>query len=285
MGLAGLAQETLEIVARGAYLTPSGNTVSIASEVSYAVSNTALYRPEELAVLVSRPGRGGARPKIEVVAETTAMGARRLSAEGTRVVALNFASAKNPGGGFLGGAKAQEEDLARCSALYTCQLTQREYYDANRSYESLLYTDHLIYSPDVPFFRDDKLELLEKPFLASVITSPAPNAGEVLNRKKNARPAIRAALERRAAMVLAVAEERGHRVLVLGAWGCGVFRNDPAEVAAVFAAHLESPRFSGAFDHVAFSIWDSTKTRAVLTAFQSQFRERSSDPQRTPHNP
>src|SRR6185312_12808515 len=94
------------------------------------------------------------------------------------VVALNFASAKNPGGGFLGGAKAQEEDLCRCSALYTCQLTQSAYYEVNRATSSMLYTDNIIYSPDVPFFRDDRLQLLDEPFTVSIITAPAPNAGQ-----------------------------------------------------------------------------------------------------------
>jgi len=67
-------------------------------------------------------------------------------------VALNFASAKNPGGGFLGGAKALEEDMARASALYHCLLRQSEYYTINRAGNSMLCTDH-IYSPLVPFFR------------------------------------------------------------------------------------------------------------------------------------
>src|SRR5262249_60941792 len=103
--------------------------------------------------------------------------ARRLyEDEGEQnAVALNFASARNPGGGFLGGAKAQEEDLARRSALYACLLTQRPYYDANRAERSLLYTDHIIYSPSVPFFRDRALDLVESPFCASIITAPAPN--------------------------------------------------------------------------------------------------------------
>jgi len=212
-----------------------------------------------------------AAPRIEVSAETTAAAARRLFTEGTAVAALNFASAKNPGGGFLGGAKAQEEDLARCSALYPCLLTQRAYYDENRACESMLYTDHIIYAPSVPFFRDDRLDLVEEPYLCSMITAPAPNAGEALRRDPGARPAISRALARRAAKVLAVAAAEQERCLVLGAWGCGVFRNDPAEVAAVFAAALAGPRFAGAFDRIVFAIHDRTPTRATLTAFQRAF--------------
>src|SRR5262249_31356994 len=152
---------------------------------------------------------------------------RLVEAEGeARVVALNFASAKNPGGGFLSGAKAQEEDLARCSALYTSQITQRAYYDANRAHGSMLYTDHIIYSPDVPFFRDARLELLEAPFLLSIITAPAPNAGEASRHGRGEADKVRRTLEARAGKVLAVAAAHGHTCLVLGAWGCGVFRNE-----------------------------------------------------------
>jgi len=213
---------------------------------------------------------GAAAPRIEVTAETTASAARRLAADGA-VAALNFASAKNPGGGFLGGAKAQEEDLARCSALYPCLVTQRAYYDENRACDSMLYTDHVIYSPRVPFFRDDRLGLLEEPYLCSIVTAPAPNAGEALRRDPDARPAISQALARRTAMVLAIAAAQEERRLVLGAWGCGVFRNDPAEVAAVFADALAAPRLAGAFDRIVFAIHDRTPARSTLAAFERRF--------------
>lgn len=278
MSLAGVAKQTLEITARGAYLAPSGATVNIREAVDHAVRGTALYRPEQLDEVVAGLGpapRG--RPHIEVTAETTAEAARRLveADRSSRVVALNFASARNPGGGFLRGAKAQEEDLARCSALYECQLQAREYYDANRATTSLLYTDHIIYSPRVPFFRDERLDLLEAPFEVSIITAPAPNAGEVLRRERNARAGIREALERRAEYVLAVARERGDRVLVLGAWGCGVFRNDPDEVAETFATHLASPTFAGAFERVVFAIYSRSRDQKTLTAFGKRFRVRT----------
>jgi uncharacterized protein (TIGR02452 family) len=223
---------------------------------------------------VERRGESaGAGPRVEVTAESTAEAARRVTErEGeTHAVALNFASAKNPGGGFLGGAKAQEEDLARCSALYECQLTQRAFYDANRAHASPLYTDHTIYSPAVPFFRDEKMVLLEAPFLVSIITAPAPNAGEVSRRDPDAGSRIRATLEDRAKKVLAVAADRKHRCLILGAWGCGVFRNDPVHVAEVFATHLASAAFAGAFDRVVFAIYDRSKEQATFAAFRDRW--------------
>lgn len=131
----------------------------------------------------------------------------------------------------------------------------------------MLYTDHMIYSPAVPFFRDDRLHLLEESFELSVLTAPAPNAGEHLRRNEGDHASVERALEARAAMVLAAARHHAHRILVLGAWGCGVFRNDPAFVADVFARLLASPSFAGAFDRVVFAIYDRTAGQKTLRAF------------------
>lgn len=274
MTLEGTADETVAIVTRGWYELPHGVRVSIADSVDRAKTGTCLYRPDDFAVL-SFPANTSDlwACRIEVTAETSAEAARRLVDREAiaHVAALNFASAKNPGGGFLRGTKAQEEDLARCSALYACQLIKWGYYEENRASGTRLYTDHLIYSPDVPFFRDENLELIATPFLVSIITSPAPNAGEELMRNPGAAPAIQDTLRRRAEHVLRVAAHHGHRTLVLGAWGCGVFRNDPSEVASVFSDHLGSPRFQGAFDRVVFAIYDRTREQSTLGAFKKRF--------------
>jgi uncharacterized protein (TIGR02452 family) len=275
MSLSGVAKQTLEIVDRGSYVAPSGKKVELRAAIDAAVRGTVLYTPDELdslAIAVPPAIEAGPR-RIEVTPETTAAAARRLfEVEGeARVAALNFASAKNPGGGFLGGAKAQEEDLARCSALYTCQITQRAYYDANRAEPSMLYTDHIIYSPDVPFFRDEKLALLEAPFLVSILTAPAPNAGEASRHGRGEGRRVRATLEDRAGKVLAVAAAQGHRCLVLGAWGCGVFRNDPRDVAAIFGHWLGHERFARAFDRVVFAVYDRGAGQPNLRAFEKRF--------------
>ncbi len=122
--------------------------------------------------------------------------------------------------------------------MYPCLLQQPTYYEINRSHASLLYTDHIIYAPKVPWFRTRSRELLESFFLASVITAPAPNAGQALGRDPTAGAKIEEALRRRAGYVLAVARDNGHRSLLLGAWGCGVFRNNPSMVADAFGQSL-----------------------------------------------
>ncbi|HVT71393.1 MAG TPA: TIGR02452 family protein [Trebonia sp.] len=66
-----------------------------------------------------------------------------------------------------------------------------------------------------------------------------------------------------------MAAAHGHRTLVLGAWGCGVFRNDPAVVATAFAGHLDRTR--GRFDRVVFAVYDRRAGTPVLDAFRAVF--------------
>ena len=258
-----LANETLRIIADGRYAAKGGD-VEIGDAIRSAVAGTVTYKPGDVA---ARHAAGAGAHRYEVTNETTSSAGRRLAIDETesRVCVLNFASARKPGGGFLGGAKAQEEDLARGSALYACLEPQRAYYDANRKHSSTLYTDHVIYSPDVPFFRDDRGGLVAPPAMLSVITAPAPNAGAI---DESERADLKPTLERRAGIVLEIAAKHGHRVLVLGAWGCGVFRNDARDVATTFRAHLDA-RYGGAFDRVVFAVWD--RAGPTIATFKEVF--------------
>ncbi|MEN3327088.1 MAG: hypothetical protein V7638_1895 [Acidobacteriota bacterium] len=275
MSLKKTATQTLQIFNAGYFIAPDGRRVDIQPALSEAVEQTRLYTPEQAsAVLESLAPKPSQLPVIEVTGETTQIAARRLveSESVTDLVMLNFASARNAAGGFINGAKAQEEDLCRCSGLYPCLISQLRYYEANRKKESALYTDHLIYSPNVPWFRTQSRDEPHTLFLASVITAPAPNAGVVLSREPDALTTIEEALRRRAGLVLAVAAGNGHRTVLLGAWGCGVFRNDPALVADAFGTWLESDKFAAAFDRVVFAIYDRSKDRATLSAFMRRFK-------------
>lgn len=257
------AAETVAIAQGGTYLAPSGVPVSIHNSVQLAIHKTVLITPGQSRSLRSRADRAicdrAFRTALEVRNETTFVAARRLVRQfgPDRVAALNFASAKNPGGGFLGGSQAQEESLARASALYVCLLGQMSYYDANRSAHSLLYTDHMIVSPQVPVFRDDDDQLLEEPWEVTIITSPAPNAGAIAKTEPESISSIEPTFRRRVEQVLSAAVVFDQTALVLGAWGCGVFGNDPAMVARLFGEFLvNNGPFATAFEHVAFAVLD-----------------------------
>ncbi|MGK7923406.1 MAG: TIGR02452 family protein [Trichodesmium sp.] len=80
------------------------------------------------------------------------------------------------------------------------------------------------------------------------------------------------ALKQRAGYVLSVARDNNHRTLLLGAWGCGVFRNDPKQVADIFGNWLTTPEFSGYFSRVVFAIYEKSQTKIALPAFQNRFQ-------------
>jgi uncharacterized protein (TIGR02452 family) len=272
---AKLAVETVEIVKRGSYTSASGRPIDIAKAVRDCLDTTRFYAPEELEqlrrVVLARPAYG-LRTEFEVVNETTLAGIARVLAEGQGpVAALNFASAKNPGGGFLGGSQAQEESLARSSALYASLLRAPEYYQGHRALSSLLYSDAMIVSPACPIIRDDAGMLLEEPQIATFITSAAPNAGAAAKNRPDELDAIPDAFRRRSEYVLALVASRGYKQLVLGAWGCGVFRNDPEVVAGAFASHLRHGAWSGRFERVVFSVLDTSPSQEIFAAFLRAF--------------
>lgn len=269
---ATLAKETVAICDAGFYLDASGKRVEIASAIKHSIDGTRMYSPETLPQQES--SKATAKTVITVANETTFQALRRLDSQGGQIGCLNFASAKNPGGGFLNGSQAQEEALARSSALYPCLLKAPEYYERNRANRSAIYLDLLIYSPLVPFFRDDDGNLLEQPVLASVITAPAPNAGAVMQNEPRNAGNIESALKRRAEMVLNIARFHGIESLVLGAWGCGVFRNDPTFVAGVFADLLnDKGKFANTFSKVVFAVFDRTDGQQTYRAFEKVFGE------------
>ncbi|MFO8003066.1 TIGR02452 family protein [Thioalkalivibrio sp.] len=275
---ARIATETLHIIQHGAYINDQGRTVTLQPQLERCLKDTRLYRPENFAVLPS-PLPGSARCTIEVRIETTLAGARRLAGrEDTgRVGVLNFASAKNPGGGFLQGSQAQEESLARSSALYASLQRCPDYYTFHRhTSRTLLYSDHIIYSPGCPVFRDDEGRLLSESYQVDFITAPAPNRKALTRNEPERLPEIGSVLTRRCGRILQAAAAQGSDTLVLGAWGCGVFGNDPAEVAEAFAEHLLSQRqFRDVFRHICFSIPEHRSGIGNAAAFKRHFdRER-----------
>ena len=275
-----IAKQTIEIVDRGEYLLPNGSIVSIAEAAKSAIAGTVHYAPQDFAsvfeerdaILAGATKEGAAQ--CRVINATTLGAARELLSGDScdKVLCLNFASAKNPGGGFLGGSQAQEESLARATALYACIKPKQVYYETNRACRTCLYTDHMVYSPAVPAFRDDDDELLATPYNVSILTAPAVNAGAVRQNEPDHVIQIANVMLARIEKVLSLAVVHGYKTLVLGAWGCGVFKNDPASVAQLFHRHLkEHESFKSAFDTVVFAVLDKTRDLGIIRPFQERF--------------
>ncbi len=230
--------------------------------------------PECGAELLGRDFSGalkGEMCRIEATDEDSFLAAARLE----RPLVLNFANAHHPGGGFLIGARAQEEALCRGSTLYASISSEkaREMYRYNNTHPNAVESDYMLLSPEVCVFRDIGGEPLERPFMASVITAPAPNRRGAALFASGDR--IRETFLRRIRIILRLAADRGYRNLVLGAWGSGAFGNDPGMVAECFRTALVEEGFGRAFDTVVFAVYgkpDGPNLRAFREGFGGEGR-------------
>lgn len=266
---ATIAAETVNILQTGTYSLASTERINITDDLQAACAGTLLYLPDDYAVLRDRMSTRPTLLRTDIVVNnrTTLAAGRDLTERFDSVACLNFASARNPGGGFLGGSQAQEESLARASGLYATLQTQAAYYNYHQHHRTPMYSDRVIFSPGVPVFRDDTDSLIT-PWKVAFLTAAAPNAGVLLEREPDKRSLLRPMLAQRARMVLAVAAANGCEALVLGAWGCGVFRNDPQEVAEVFAAVLAEAPFAQRFAHIEFAVFDTSSGQRTYQAFK-----------------
>lgn len=170
-----------------------------------------------------------------------------------RVAVLNFADALTPGGLVFEGVCTQEEDLCRCSNLYPCISQEKvfdDYYGYNRSLGNDIYSDRLIYSKDVLFFKDEDYWCIPIRTKCDVITCPAPvecsDKQVFVNRIK---------------CILGSAYSKGVDHLILGKFGTGAFGNDPVLVATAFKEVLDEYKL---FDVVYFPVFDDSESSDIF---------------------
>lgn len=214
------------------------------TEIQEAVKNSTIYSEDSEFVPTNIIASERAMA-AELVAEDS-VAAIMDSAQGKTAV-LNFASYKEPGGGFMVGSRAQEESLCHESFLYNVLRQFQYYYDWNNQHKNLgLYLNRAIYTPNVRFERDGQVEYCD------VITCAAPNYS-VGKKYGNVDSAINSKyLDSRIKFVLSIAAEQGVDTIILGAFGCGVFSQDATEVMEIFKKYL-STEFK-CFDKVIFAI-------------------------------
>lgn len=263
-----MAEETIRIMDRGSY-TLYDKTFEIKQDIIESVNNTEVYKPAELEQMLLKTKPVNAEGiDVEITSESTLDACYRLKDDYVRICALNFASAKNPGGGFLKGSSAQEESLARSSSLFESISKQKEFYEYHKKQKTFLYSDHMIYSPEVVVIRDSRGNLIE-PYYVSIISSAAVNAGMVKQREPVAvKQRIEGVLKKRIEKVLALAIHKEHEVIVLGAFGCGVFKNSPFTVARLFKECLLQTKFKGQLKKIVFAVYDTSESKMVLKAFK-----------------
>lgn len=262
------AKETLNIFKEG-YYNFQDKVIKIHEN---SLRNTTLYTPESLEDL-TLDDKEDFKTHYDLW-DTPVVSALRMLKEEKEdnIGILNFASAKNPGGGFLSGALAQEESLAMCSNLYLTQIINERYYDENRRCSSMLYTDHMIYSKDVVFIREDVYELWEYPICADVLTAPAVNMGQYIRREGHDEEYGYKVMKDRMRKVLKVFSKEKNKTLILGAYGCGVFRNDPIKISKFFFELLKEEKLEKYFKRVVFAVYDKSKTKDVYGAFEKEMK-------------
>jgi uncharacterized protein (TIGR02452 family) len=257
-----LGHSAVQISRDGYYINGKDEKVDIASMVQSAIRHKVSIAPDMVLPLTNMQHD---ETKIQVANETTMQAGFRFSRSSPKVLALNFANGVSAGGGFLHGARAQEECLCRSSALYLT-LKGDPMYEAHARRPSPDSTDWAIVSPNVPVFRSDDGTMLDVPYVLSFITCAAPYAPTV-GKSESA-----TLMKHRIHRVLEIARAYGYDSLVLGAWGCGAFENDPMGVAKSFKDAL-SGDFAGAFKEVVFAIVDWSQSRRLLGVFNDVFRE------------
>jgi len=295
--LRDIAEETIKAINNGYVVFADAasnmlpNKHSLRQSAEDTVHHTEYYRPESTRLRFWYQGpspavaaehhrhQSGVRVRVHLLQKSTLQGARSLSESfpASKIGVLNFASATKPGGGFINGASAQEESIARSSTLFlSLQLPKvKVFYELHDHDNKGGYYSHaMIYSPSVAIFRDDDGQWL-RPYHVDVVTSPAVNAGLVRKLRCDGKSAtedkILLVMKERMGRVLALFELRGTRNLVLGSFGTGVFQNDVFSLAKIWGELLGVPgaRFASSFDHVMFAIPDGHTLRKFEAGYNA----------------
>lgn len=259
------------------------NTIEDIREGGYEVSSGFIDFPEEMKMLRETKmyksvnkiqGKSGVYPSPKVYVQNidTFEKAREL---GPGCAVLNMASSKRPGGGVETGSRAQEEDLCRRSNLIQSLFMYSpekwdEYFSEGYNFPKKFNTQGFtypisvyggIYSPGVCVYKEaGTYKYLREPFSCSVISVAGvvrpdidKNTGEMLGKFI---PIVKGKIR----TILRIALENNHSKLVLGALGCGAFKNPPAHVARLFKEVLSEAEFTGAFEEICFAILDDNNS-------------------------
>ncbi len=162
-----------------------------------------------------------------------------------KVLVLNLANPVNPGGGVRRGANAQEEDLCRKSSLLLSLESKeaKKYYEYNESLHTYMGSDAIIITPKVEIIKDEKGNLLDNPVIVSVMTCAAPML--IYGMEGMTQTEYEQMVYNRIVGMLKVAAYLGYGVLVLGAFGCGAFRNNAKVVSDLFYKALKEFKYNG----------------------------------------
>ena len=238
MNLITVFEETQNIISIGGYKDSFGEWHEVEKPKSQTFYRT--LKPTERGLKFNYPS------KIYVEEIDTLQKAKEL---GPECVILNMASSFKPGGGVIKGAKAQE-DLCRRSNLYPSLLYFEDKYPIPKFGG--------IYTKDIQVFRSvGQYNLLHEPFFCSCISFPGIKLEDPANIGNEEKFMIN--LKGKIRGILRIAVLKKHGKLVLGALGCGAYKNPPDLVAKAFKEVLEEKEFEGRFEEICFAILPDRK--------------------------
>ncbi len=207
-----------------------------------------------------------------------------LAYKGQKVAVLNFANEYHVGGGFLTGAGAQEESLCRCSTLYpslNTKAAEKEFYRRHKMRnKSPLGSGDVLVNRDVIIFKTDEEFPKELPKeewkTVSVFTCAAPDLSKGTVHQK----AVEKALKKRIEMIFRLGISCGAEVLILGAFGCGVFQNPPELVARLMVEMAEKYRWY--YKAIEFAVYCPEGHTENMDAFRKEFQKKRRNKQDVP---
>lgn len=179
-----------------------------------------------------------------------------------KIAVLNFANFLEPGGGYICGAMAQEEALCAESTLYNVIREMKDYYKQNQAAVGRLgslYSNSALYTPGIVFQRGDEEVTVD------VITCAAPNASAYLSAGGSQKINAKSMLDR-IDFILSIAAEQQVDTLILGAFGCGVFGQNPVTVGGIYK-HLLNTTYYGVFKTVVFAVMDDPNLNGLKEGF------------------
>lgn len=236
-----------------------------ANQIQHSIKNTMAIDEENIAVSFS----GGEQPNVYIACAGTVdaiFSYRQTFGIDHKIAALNFASYKNPGGKFMEGSSAQEESLCHESILYEVLTNFEDYYARNRKdLNRGLYRNVALYSKDILFYRPDAPV---EQTTADIITCAAPNRNFPNGVIRFSNEDNSKVLKSRTKFIFDIAEAFDVETLILGAWGCGVFKQDPIEVAEDFKEIIEKGTQS--IKNVVFAIPGGHNLEAFTKVFMNK---------------
>lgn len=274
-------RETLRICRDGGYAASMGKRI-VLPPMADVLSTTVFHET----IVNANHSPNVAKASVNILNDDCIDVAADLVRQGFNPVMLNMASRRCPGGGVLNGARAQEETLFRRSNLCV-SLYQFDEYRANllgilpnkKRYPMSCETAG-IYSGRVTFFRKgnrDDYAFMDKPFECAVISAAAISHPELTSDGRLVDWAAQATAEK-IRNILRIGLAHGHDAIVLGAWGCGAFRNPPGHIAELFKAVISEIEFARKYHLISFAIIeDHNSHNANYGAFSEVFDESNGD--------